>query len=136
MDRQSLYEAVTVEVVRQIEAGADGWRMPWVAVAEQGHPVNALTGKGYRGGNHLVLGLVGVARGYSGSWATYRQWGRLGAQVQRGERATHGVKWSTRKDAATGETRMVPFCFSVFAAEQVSGWTAPAPSERNTPERI
>jgi antirestriction protein ArdC len=136
MNRNELYESVTAQVVAQIEAGVDRWRMPWHAIADAGEPVNALTANAYRGGNHLVLGMVAVARGWGGNWATYKQWKELGAQVRRGERATHGVKWSRVEDKRTGEERMVPLCFSVFAAEQVDGWTAPAPIERDTPERI
>ena len=136
MDRRELYAAVTAQVVAQIEAGAGQWQMPWQAIADAGEPTNALTGKAYRGGNHLVFGMVAVARGWGGHWATYKQWQQLGAQVRRGERASHGVKWSRVESKTTGEERMVPFCFSVFAAEQVDGWEAPAPISRDTPERI
>ena len=117
MDRQTLYASVTAQVVAQIEAGAGQWRMPWQAIAETGQPVNALTGKPYRGGNHVVLGLVAAANGWGGQWATYRQWRQLGAQVRRGERATHGVKWTVTENEET-ERRMVPFCFGVFNAAQ------------------
>lgn len=140
MDRKELYSAVTAEVVRQIEAGAGEWRMPWAAIAEAGEPVNALTHQPYRGGNHLVFGLVAMQRGWSGEWATYRQWQQLGAQVRRGERATHGVKWSPveKVDKETGETdrRIVPYCFAVFSAEQVDGWEPKKRPTRDTPERV
>ena len=136
MDRKELYAAVTAQVVAQIEAGAGQWRMPWQAIADAGEPTNALTGKAYRGGNVVVLGMVAVARGWGGHWATYKQWQQLGAQVRRGERASHGVKWSPVEDKTTGQQRMVPFCFSVFASEQTEGWEAPAPVVRDTPERI
>ncbi|MDQ6948463.1 MAG: zincin-like metallopeptidase domain-containing protein [Actinomycetota bacterium] len=136
MDRRQLYEDVTAEVIRQVEAGAGDWRMPWAALAEASQPVNALTGKAYRGGNHLVLGLVAASRGWSGHWGTYKQWGQLGAQVRKGEKATHGVKWSQIEDKLTGEKRLVPYCFSVFSSNQVDGWEAPATTPRDTPERI
>lgn len=136
MDRTKLYEAVTADVIRQIEDGAGEWQMPWRAIAGAGEPVNALTGKAYRGGNHLVLGMVAASRGWSSSWATYKQWQTLGAQVRRGERATYGVKWSPVEDARTGDTRLVPRSFTVFAADQVDGWAAPAPAPIDTPERI
>jgi antirestriction protein ArdC len=134
--KKELYESVTAEVVRQIEAGAGKWRMPWQAIADAGEPVNALTHKGYRGGNHLVLGMVAVSRGWSGHWATYKQWKELGGQVRRGEKSTYGVKWSPVEDRATKERKLVPFTFSVFSAEQVEGWEAPEQAERDTPERI
>lgn len=136
MDKKELYASVTAEVVRQIEAGAGTWRMPWQAIAEAGEPVNASTGIGYRGGNHLVLGLTAAANGWSGHWATYKQWQSLGAQVRRGEKSTHGVKWSTVEDKVTGDRKLVPFTFSVFSAEQVDNWTAPERAALDTPERI
>lgn len=136
MNRTQLYDDVTAEVVRQIEAGAGHWRMPWQAIADAGEPVNALTGNAYRGGNHLVLGMVAASRGWSGHWATYKQWAGLGAQVRRGEKATHGVKWTQTDDKVTGERKMIPFTFAVFAADQVDGWATPVATPRDTPERI
>jgi len=136
MDRKEVYESVTAEVVRQIEAGAGQWRMPWSAIADAGEPVNAMTGNAYRGGNLLVLGMIAASRGWSSHWATYRQWTQLGAQVRRGEKATHGVKWSQVEDKATGRLRMVPFTFTVFSANQVDRWEPPASLPRDTPERI
>lgn len=82
MDRQQLYAAVTAQVVAQIEAGAGQWQMPWNAIADAGEPVNALTGKAYRGGNHLVFGMVAVARSWGGHWATYKQWRELALTFQ------------------------------------------------------
>ena len=138
MDRKELYATITAQVVSQIEAGAETWRMPWHAIADAGEPVNAVTRQAYRGSNHLVFGMVAAAaaRPWSGYWATYKQWRSLDAQVRRGERATHGVKWSPVEDRTTGERRLVPFCFAVFNSDQVDGWEAPAPIERDTPERI
>jgi antirestriction protein ArdC len=136
MDRKQLYADVTAEVVRQIEAGAGTWRMPWHAIAEAGQPVNASTSNAYRGGNQVVLGMVAVSRGWSGTWATYKQWQAMGAQVRKGEKSTYGVKWSSVDDRTTGERKLVPFTFCVFAAEQVDGYDAPAKVERDTPERV
>jgi antirestriction protein ArdC len=136
MDRTALYARVTAQVVRQIEDGAGEWKMPWQAIADAGEPVNALTHKPYRGGNHLLFGMVAVSRGWSGEWATYKQWQQLGAQVRRGEKATYGVKWSVIKDEKTEEEKLVPYTFAVFAAEQVDGWQPSKRPELDTPERI
>jgi len=140
-DRQELYANVTAYVVREIEAGAGTWSMPWAAIAETGQPVNATTHQAYRGGNHMWLAMVAQSRGWGGHWATYKQWASIGAQVRKGERATHGVHWSTivKKDESgepVGDARLVPHGFSVFNAEQVDGWEAPAATPRNTPERL
>src|SRR5258708_6200070 len=113
MDRKQLYADVTAEVIRQIEAGAGDWKMPWHAIAAAGQPGNASTGNAYRGGNHLMFALVGAARGWSGEWATYKQWQAMGAHVRRGERSTRGVKWSVVEDNETAERRLVPYVFSV-----------------------
>jgi antirestriction protein ArdC len=136
MDRKALYARVTDDIVRQIEDAAGEWRMPWQAIADAGEPVNALTHKPYRGGNHLLFGMVAVSRGWSGEWATYKQWQQLGAQVRRGEKATYGVKWSVIIDKRTEEERLVPYVFAVFAAEQVENWQPPERPERDTPGRI
>jgi antirestriction protein ArdC len=144
MDRKALYADVTSQVVRQIEEGAGEWRMPWAAIAQTGRPVNASTHQAYKGGNHVVFALVAEARSWSGHWATYKQWQSLGAQLRRGERATHGVHWSTIAkrtttddgDELVGDTRLVPHVFVVFNACQVDGWEAPAEAPRDTPERL
>ena len=133
---QDIYAQVTASIVAQIEAGAGTWKMPWQCIAEADAPVNATTRKAYRGGNHLMLSMVAAQHGYSGQWATYRQWQSVGAQVRRGERSTAGVKWSPMVDRRTEETRLVPFVFRVFAAEQVDGWEAPVQGPRGTLESI
>jgi antirestriction protein ArdC len=144
MDRKELYASVTAQVVRQIEHGAGTWRMPWEAIAAVGQPVNATTHQAYRGGNHMLFAMVAEARGWSGHWATYKQWQQLGAQVRRGEKATHGVHWSTvakhtttnEGDEVIGEARLVPYVFAVFNSCQVDCWEAPAEAPRDTPERL
>lgn len=144
MDRKELYASVTAQVVRQIEQGAGEWRMPWASIAEVGQPVNATTKAAYRGGNSLVLSLVAQANAWSGYWATYKQWASIGAQVRRGERGTHGVKWSVVDKVRKGDDgvetedgrRLVPYTFVVFNAAQVDGWQAPAATPRDTPGAI
>jgi antirestriction protein ArdC len=144
MDRKELYADVTAQVVKQIEAGAGEWRMPWHAIAEVGQPVNATTHQPYRGGNHMLFAMVAEARGWSGHWATYKQWASIGAQVVRGERATYGVHWSTFTKRTTaddgaeveGEARLVPHVFAVFNSCQVDRWEAPAEAPRDTSERL
>ena len=85
-ERTDIYTRVTNEIVAAIEAGAGSWTMPWHHDGSAtSRPVNAGTGKAYRGSNILSLWIAAQAAGYaSGRWASYRQWRRLGAQVQRG----------------------------------------------------
>jgi antirestriction protein ArdC len=143
---RDLYARVTTAVVAQIEAGASEWRMPWRAIAEVGQPVNASTGLGYRGGNHMLFAMVAQAQEWGGYWATYKQWQALGVQVRRGERGTRGVHWSTvvrtrqgdgeDVEGTSGARRLVPHVFTVFNSAQVEGWTPPEEAPRDTPARI
>ena len=88
-----LITQVTNDLVTAIEAGAADWEMPWHTIATTAQP-RSIDHRPYRGLNALVLALHGAERGWtSGTWATYLGWQRHGAQVRRGERATHVVLW-------------------------------------------
>lgn len=58
-DRQQridIYERVTHAIVAAIERGGTRYRMPWHHDgAPTSRPVNAVSGKGYRGANTLLL---------------------------------------------------------------------------------
>lgn len=92
---RDLFAETTRQIIRAIEAGADSYHMPWHrAGANIGAPVNAVSGRAYRGVNVLLLWAAAEASGYgSGRWATYRQWRQRGAQVRRGEQATAIFFW-------------------------------------------
>lgn len=129
----ALAESIVSDLVRGIEAGADGaaWHAPWHFVAGAGDmwsPRNYATGNTYRGGNVVALAVAAIDRGYSRhQWATYKQWESVGAQVRRGESGVRLVRWvtgATRTDKATGErvpARPFPKVFSVFNIGQVDG---------------
>jgi antirestriction protein ArdC len=112
--------------------------MPWHHDGSAtSRPVNAGTGKAYRGSNILSLWIAAQAAGYtSGRWASYRQWQALGAQVRKGEQATTIVFWKINQrgeDAdggddpqeGRGRTRMFARGYSVFNEAQVDGYAAP-----------
>lgn len=129
----TLIHTVVGELVDAIEAGADGWEMPWQQLGPDVlAPTNAATGRRYRGGNRWSLALTTMVHGLDGgAWATYRQWQDLGAQVRKGERALAAVlvpreHKRTETDDDTGEetTRTwVEFRAAVvFHASQVDNW--------------
>ena len=106
-------------------------------------PRNAVTGRPYRGINVLALWAAARAGGYgSGTWATYRQWRELGAQVRKGEQASPVVFWRVldergaegagdgqdggEGDEAGERRRLLARGYSVFNAAQVEGYGAPA----------
>jgi antirestriction protein ArdC len=154
MHAQDLFEAVTAQLIADIEAGAGTWRMPWHCLADSGTPTNA-DGRPYRSTNALILAIQGSASGFtSGIWSTYRSYQRHGAQVRRGEKGTTVALWKpttrpngtgadeTGDDAQPSGRGLIARTFTVFAAEQVDGADAivarrsSARGERDTPERI
>jgi antirestriction protein ArdC len=133
-------EAMTARFIARIEEGTAGkWDKPWVPMMNGTMPVNACTGKPYRGGNVLIGWLTAELCGYTSPWwATYKQWAELGGQVRKGEKGTTMVFWQfVTKTDADGTERDVAFAktFSVFHADQQDGWEAPTADELDTPDR-
>ncbi|MFZ4071811.1 MAG: ArdC-like ssDNA-binding domain-containing protein, partial [Caulobacterales bacterium] len=55
-ERVSVYERITAEIIAAIERGAGNWKMPWHHDGAATHrPLNAATGRPYRGLNVLAL---------------------------------------------------------------------------------
>jgi antirestriction protein ArdC len=126
--RSDLYQTVTDRIIQAIEEGAGQWRMPWHP-GKSGPmvPTNAVSGKPYKGLNVLILWASGST---SQTWATYRQWSELGAQVRGGSKGTQIVFFKRlddrQEDQAEGEEerrRFVARGFTVFSSDQVDGWT-------------
>jgi len=136
--RHDIRATITEQIVAAIEAGAPTFEMPWHRSGPSlGRPVNAVSGRPYRGVNVLALWVAALKKGYgSGTWATYRQWASLGAQVRKGEKGTpivfyKEIERAAADDAGPGEevseTIRVARASSVFNAGQVTGWRSPEP---------
>ena len=147
MRYNELCEHVTAKIVDSIESGKAGtWRAPWHHTGTPGlfSPVNAATSRTYAGGNIVILAVESLAEDYSDhTWATYKQWRQLGAQVQRGEHGTRCIKWIAKTDDADDHepdtpkrTRLIPRVFTVFNVAQVDGYQPPATDPRDTPDPI
>lgn len=144
--KRDVYREVTAHIVAAIERGAPKFEMPWHrAGADLTEPINAKTGKAYRGINTLALWASASAQSFlSGHWATYRQWQALDAQVMKGERASLIVFYKELKrdvrDETTGEEKEQRFRMAraswVFNADQVEGWQTPALNEHDPVEAI
>lgn len=96
-ERKSVYELVTDRIIEQVEKGVAPWRKPWrsgVSVTFNGKPVNgpinAKTGKAYRGINVILLGMSEFS---DPRWLTYRQAQDLGGSVKKGEKGSIVVFW-------------------------------------------
>jgi antirestriction protein ArdC len=82
----NVYEIVTEQVIKQLEAGVAPWRKPWRTEA----PVNLVSGKPYRGLNVFMLATQGYESRY---WITFNQAKKLGGHIKAGEKSTLVVFW-------------------------------------------
>lgn len=141
-----IHRSITEKILAAIEAGAGEYRMPWHRSDRSiSRPVNASTEMPYRGINVVALWVEGLQRGFpSGSWATYRQWRKLGGQVRKGERGSLIVfyKEAEPEPAQADDTeadpkpRLIARASWVFNAAQVDGWAAPQRPQQNEVEAI
>ena len=131
----SIYDTITNQIIAALERGTDKFSLPWHrSTAPLSRPVNAATGKAYRGVNVLALWASAEAQDFGqGLWATYRQWQSLGAQVRKGEKASPIVFYKVfdkRDDEQAEErdnsTRIFAQASHVFNASQVEGYDMPA----------
>ena len=126
-----LYEKIAQAIVAQMEDGVLPWHRPWAVNpnARVSKPLrqNAVP---YQGINVLILWGAAIDAGYASPfWMTYRQAQSIGAQVRKGERATHIVFAKTAKkrerDEASGEEveAIIPVrrVYAVFNADQIDG---------------
>jgi antirestriction protein ArdC len=130
------HEAIVNKLVATIERGdLPPWVRPWDSPqGAEGLPVNATTGRAYRGGNVISLWITAQVEGYSGSrWATFKQWQSLSTEsepigVRKGEKGTVGVYYSSFEDKRKApepgmKAKRIPFAraFYLFNADQVEG---------------
>ena len=105
-------------------------------------PINAVTGKPYRGVNRELLSTFGPSNG-DGRYCTYKQAEAQGWQVRKGEHGYPVEKWMTYeketvseapeiKGQTVKEQRMAVRYYTVFHASQIDGIP---PLERPTIER-
>ena len=117
-------ETFSKKVVDLVLSNSAPWVKPWGVNQAQGLPVNALTGKAYRGCNVLfLLATPFKSRG----WMTFKQVASVGGKVKKGARASDIFFFTTiqkeKDDAKTGETVLVDIpclkTFKVFNLEQI-----------------
>lgn len=138
MKADDILADVVGRLVAQMEAGALTWKMPWNSGAM--YPTNAMTGLPYNGGNVMMLWVHQFDRAYERPlWATYKQWQQMGAQVRKGEKSVHLIKWLiNERENPAGEKvkRFIPRGFSVFNAAQVDGYEPPVFEPKVMPDHL
>lgn len=132
---ESIYQRVTDSIVASLEKGVGSWKRPWTvkAGATSPLPYNIASGANYRGINTVQLWCAREEAGWdTQSFGTFDQWMAKGAQVRKGEKATHIVffkknEYKTVNDAGDEETRkgMIARGYCVFNQAQVDGYTIP-----------
>lgn len=138
------------EMAKQFLAALNQGQLPWKACWQRSRPVNAATGKLYRGVNALYLSYWADELGYTDPrWATYKQAQDNGWQVRKGEKAYRVEYWAyydTNKKKLLSwqeakaclkadpnymeNLRLSCRTYSVFNAAQIDG--IPELSQRNT----
>lgn len=124
-----IYQQVTDKIIAELESGnLPSWVKNWSAGA--GSDCNVISKKPYNGINTIILGMSGFASPY---WGTYKQWLSIGAQVSKGSKGTHIIYYSPvekgTKITEAGEVKEYSYIlksYTVFNADQVTGWEAPA----------
>jgi antirestriction protein ArdC len=128
---RDIHRTITEKIVSAIQTGPGTYEMPWHRQKGRiARPVNASTGKAYRGVNVPSLWVEAWSKGFAtGYWASYRQWQELGAQVMKGERGTVVVFYQKVEPlpGADSDTprRFVSRWSAVFNSAQVTGWDPP-----------
>lgn len=83
------------ELAQTFLAALNQGQLPWQKCWSQALPVNAITGKKYRGINTLVLSYYGDRRGYTDTrWCTYNQAQEKGWQVRKGSKGVKVEYWA------------------------------------------
>jgi antirestriction protein ArdC len=129
---RDLYQEITDKIVAALESGVKPWARGWDEGKAAGPmaPVNAVTGKLYRGINTVILGMD--PRPFESGdprWCSFNQARDKGWNVRKGEKATTIIFYKKLtvedRDAAEGEdaTKQIPMirAFSVFHASQIDG---------------
>lgn len=137
-----LYARVTAAVIASLEAGVPPWVCPWSKSLPAGGsqlPVNATTGRFYRGINVLLLNARLWECGFqSHRWLTFNQAQAVGARVRKGSTGTTVVFFKMWEADGAGagigsggvisvpaieDRKVIPLLrsFTVFNADQVDG---------------
>lgn len=115
-------ERITALILEKLTAGTVPWRQPWTIDT---WPRNLVSKKCYRGINVFLLTLAGHASPY---WLTYRQAGKLGGCIRKGERGMMVVYWKLLDIIdEEGEEKQIPLLryYTVFNLEQCESIPTP-----------
>jgi antirestriction protein ArdC len=114
--KADLTQDIADKILKLMEENGSDWRRPWLG---DGIAKNVVSKKSYRGINIPILGLSPYSSAY---WGTYKQITELGAQVRKGEKATHIFFWKewNVRDRETEEDKRILMArsYAVFNLDQ------------------
>lgn len=127
-EKPNFYDAITQQIIAELEEGRAPWVQPWDATAATlTLPRNVSTGRTYSGINILILWNAVIRHSFpTQGWLTYQQARSLGGHIRKDERGTT-VVYADRfvprdqKDTDAGEApKAIPFLktFTVFNLAQ------------------
>lgn len=91
----ALQNKLREQMAQQFLDALNRGQLPWQACWQQDRPVNAVTGKQYRGVNALYLSYYADELGYTDPrWCTYKQAQDNGWQVQKGAKSCKVEYWA------------------------------------------
>lgn len=117
MPKVDVKQKLTDKIIGMLDAGVVPWQKPWNVIA----PMNAVTGRKYKGINVPMLGLEPYS---DPRWITYNKASEFGGQVRKGEHGTFIVLWNpfqTQDKDGNDITRFYLKYFNVFNVEQIDG---------------
>ena len=141
MNTQEFYAQITEKMIHALESGTAPWTRPWKVTGE-GVPVNALTGKPYRGVNALNLSWHALSMGVPDMrYATFKQAKEKGWKIRGGSKGIPILKLvSVEKKEKEGREEeppgnsgdlLIPKVYFVFGAPDLEG--IPALEEKPKP---
>lgn len=115
-----VYSIVTERIITQLEQGIIPWLQPWRSL---GPPRNFVTGRPYRGINHLLLSFLNYP---SNEFLTFKQVKDFGGSIKKGEKAHLVVLWTwidetDAEDKPTGKKHPYLRYYYVFNTTQCTG---------------
>jgi antirestriction protein ArdC len=121
----NLYEQVTNQIIKAIEANNPPWRRPWSGLTPMILPCNAQTKKPYRGINIPILWMTSYFKGYKTPlWGTLETWKRLGGRlVNKKQSPTDVYFYRFFKSVNKGKEKVVPLMrtYQVYNLDQIYG---------------
>ena len=130
MNTQEFYAQITEKMIHALESGTAPWTRPW-KVSGDSAPVNALTGKPYRGVNALNLSWHALSMGeLDMRYATFKQASEKGWKIRAGAKGIPILKLvpvpkkDEQEENPEKSDLLIPKVYYVFSARDLEGVAA------------